>query len=277
MNSNHKLSAGVLALSALAAMGLAAIGCDDLAPPKAATADGGVVGGGDGGVAPTSSMIPAGAVSVEGTFAGDPKFYSWVTLDGAGQIATFSFSIPIATVKKAGSAQFFGFLPIPQQMHDQTPFKSFSLMYLPMGHVPAGVYDVPHWEWHLHTITEAEVDGINCANNAVPPKEQLPANSVCLPTCLEKLGMHGFNLNVPEFNGERFDHGVYAAYYDAKFIAVEPKILSSTLLTQPTFTMNSWDPTPLGPAGKYPKSWNVSYNADEDAVVLTVPEWFVKQ
>jgi hypothetical protein len=270
--------------AALGLIGALVVGCDQLTlPPRpAATNDGGgaaatTVDGGGGVVATGNTMIPAGAVSVQGTFGGDPGFFAWSTNDSAGKLATLAWSIPVATVKKAGAAELFDFLPLPQPVLDQTPIKSFSLQYLPHGHVPAGVYDVPHWEWHLGMITADDVNAIDCKDTAVPAKDKLPPNTVCLPTCLEKLGMHAFDLGAPEFNGQRFSHGVYGAYYKAAFIAVEPKMVTTILEQQPSFTMNSYDPSPLGTPGRYPKTWVVSYNAEQDSVVLTITEWFTKQ
>jgi hypothetical protein len=220
-------------------------------------------------------MIPPGAVSVEGTYGGDSGFFTWVTLDGA-ELKQFGFNIPIATVRKGGSTELFGFVPLPQPLKDKTPFKSMSLMYLPTGHAPAGVYDIPHWEWHLNTLTEPEINAIDCKDTRTPTQDKLPPNVVCFPTCLEKLGMHAFNLGNPEFQGARFTYGVYGSYYKADFFAVEPKLTTTTLLEHKTFTMPSFDPSPLGAPGKYPKEWNVSYNTENDSVVLTVDQWVTK-
>lgn len=261
------ISLVVVGLLALAAGGA---GCDQLAlPTQPAPAT-------DAGAAMplANGMIPAGAIVTEGMFAGEPGFFSWVTLDDAGKLKEFGFSIPVPTIERAGSVQVEGYLPLPQPMLDQTVFKTFSLIYLPHGHVPAGVYDIPHWEWHLYTIDKPSVEAIDCSDQRVPNSDQLPPDHIALPACLVHLGMHAYDLKAPEFTGGRFSKGIYGGYYHADFIAVEPKIATSVLLERQDVILPSYDPVVLGPKGTYPKSFRLSYSDAGHSMVLTVSDWF---
>jgi len=47
-------------------------------------------------------------------------------------------------------------LPLPAQAIETTPYRLVELDWNPGGHEPPGIDDPPHFDFHFHTITEAE-------------------------------------------------------------------------------------------------------------------------
>lgn len=249
----------------LAGLGtIATLGCEPLTLPVRSTST-------DGGDSVTDEGIPTNATDL-GDFGGVTGLRTWTKTDDAGTLTQFSIFLPFAAINSGGTAMVEKFLPIPEIVAQQTVLRSMQLLYLPVGHAPAGVYDLPHWEWHLFTLPEAEVIAIDCSNPKIPSTAQLPPNHIVISTCIVRGGMHASDLSFPEFSGGRFSRGVYGSYYDARFIGIEPKVASAVLLERAPFSMPSYDPTPLGDPGNYPRRVDVSYLAE--GVVFSAVDWY---
>lgn len=97
----------------------------------------------------------------------------------------------------------------------------------PMGHPPASVWDVPHFDFHYYFVPEPEVDAITGAPSPIPgvmgiaaydlPDEQFPRRYVYETPrfIVERMGEHIYNERTPEIDPDvDFTHTYIYGVYD---------------------------------------------------------------
>lgn len=181
-----------------------------------------------------------------------------------------------------------------------TPFKHFVLNWNPMGHMPAGVYDKPHFDLHFYVITNEERMAIpaatademcmvpnppgtpgehpvavSCATfeeGMMPlPEDQMPAGYINAGAVEPGMGNHLINAAAPELSGEPFQYTWIYGTYGGKVTFYEPMITLEFLEEQneevcADITM----PARMGEAGYYPTQYCMRYLADQDAYAVTL-------
>jgi hypothetical protein len=250
------------------------LACDELTLPVRPGDEGGVTGGGDGGTGNEGNMLhPPGAIMGEKQtqFGGDVE--TWAMLDGAGKVSELSFTLPMATVTgipASTSVDVVWYIKLPDPVLQQTVFRSLDYSYLPAGHVPAGVYDTQHWEWHLSALTKEERDALDCSDKTMPPPEAIPDNWIVFPECIQKIGFHGFDLAAPEYNREKFTKGNYLSYYHGIFSGVEPQITRELLNSRADVPFNpSPRPKKFGKSGLYPTKFKSKFDTNSATYIFT--------
>jgi hypothetical protein len=253
-------------------------GCEPLRVPEAADAGSSASAPGDAAAVPVgegSPLVPAGALAGEPGTVERVRIDNWGIVDDSGTIVEVSFAMPILAVDSVPSSVaplYYGSKTHPE-VAKQTGIQGISYSYMPMGHIPAGVYDVPHWEWHVTYMSLEEFEAIDCTDLTAPPDADIPPGWVvetARASCLEGMGFHCFSLMAPEYNGQRFTHSFSTGYYGGKFIAYEPKVTVEYLRSRQPF---SFAPPDMRFAGKktvlYPLEFDAQFVAAEDTYVLT--------
>ena len=119
-----------------------------------------------------------------------------------------------------GQHSFEYVLPLPDAAvrRADIPFKWVLLNWNPVGHIPPGVYDLPHFDVHFEMAPIAEIFAIEpgpCGPEFVRcdqfkiGKKPLPANYVHadfrdVDAVVPAMGNHLIDLTGPEFNKQRF-------------------------------------------------------------------------
>lgn len=179
-------------------------------------------------------------------------------------------------------------LQLPEK--SPAPYRFVELGWNPQGHEPAGVYTVPHFDFHFYTISVAERDAIGPsdpefaakANNLpsgahVPPFYIVPGPPAAV--AVPQMGVHWSDVRSPELQGllghpqayqpftKTFIYGSWAG----RFTFYEPMITRAYLLTQPDVTTPIPVPALYPHPGSYPTAYRVSYDAQakEYLVALT--------
>lgn len=257
--------------------------CDDLTVPTKIVVGGDTDGGGDAGM----MMVHGQGIAPPGALLGELKenfmglggnIQTWAIAGPDGKITEWSFTLPIATVTgipDTTTVDLIFFLELPDIVKTQTIFKSLDYSFLPHGHVPAGVYDVPHWEWHVSTFTEAERAAIDCTDPAQPTTDNIPPNWILFPECLAKTGYHAYDLAAPEFNREKFTKGDYLSYYRAARLGgMEPQATRTLWQARADIDFGA---TPkmakYGVTGLYPGKLYASYNGSNETYTLTYSDF----
>lgn len=145
----------------------------------------------------------------------------------------------------------------------------------PHGHEPAGIYDLPHFDFHFYIIPSADRMEIPAMNppymDPAPAGKYVPANYMELPGLVPEMGAHWADMASPEFHGSVFTHTFIWGSYSGQFVFWEPMITTAYLQSMPDETFNVTQPEEFQKDGWYPMSYKVSYssNPDEYTVALT--------
>ena len=159
-----------------------------------------------------------------------------------------------------------------------TPFVHALLDWNPHGHEPAGIYDVPHFDFHFYMTSVAdreaippyEVDSTGFLNFPAPGymPTTMPNLYVPTPGGVPAMGAHWIDISTPEINGGIFTQTFLYGSYNGKATFYEPMITKAFLDANATFTRNIPTPNRFAKAGYYPTSMRVEHANGVTNVIL---------
>jgi hypothetical protein len=192
-------------------------------------------------------------------------------------------------------------LDLPSQ--NPTPYKFVQFDWNPSGHEPAGVYDLPHFDFHFYTVP------VSVRNSIVPTDPQYAAKAANYPAqdlrapfyidaatpagappaavTVPEMGLHWLDVRSPELQGmagkpqdfKAFTKTFIYGSWNGEFIFDEPMITKAYLLAKKTTTDATLrdelipvsTPTKRAKAGYYPNAYRITYDASakEYRVALT--------
>ena len=148
------------------------------------------------------------------------------------------------------------------------PFHHIGLNWNPKGHIPNGIYNVPHFDVHFYTISPEERSRITARGDdlekcrKVPAAGQVPEGYVFAPESEEPgMGGHWIDPVSHEFHGAAFTTTFLYGTYDGEIIFYEPMITKAYLESKPGVTMPIKVPQRYTRAGYYPTSYSIRYDA----------------
>ncbi len=274
---------GVIAL-------LPCFACDDLTLPQ--QPDGGSSGvapGGDSGGAPQANIppyVPKDAKIGQVTEALNSTLVTWATVDTANKVNGFYWNLPLSAVSALEGAKFDArvWMNVPAEVSRDTAITGLGYDYLAIGHVPNGVYNVAHWEFHVVFQDFNEVQNIDCSDSTLPPPPMVPQGWGVLPppdNCFSAMGIHAINFAAPEFNGQRFSYTNLLVYYRGngklkdvgpRLTSFEPKATVQNLKERKTFTIPfpTMPPGAIGREGMVPSTMQATYDSANDVYIISV-------
>lgn len=191
---------------------------------------------------------------------------AYVTLDHAGVPTELGLTLTEAALVglPAGSTEYSFALP-PEV--STTAFKHAVINWIPLGHPPAGVYTVPHFDFHFYTITNAQRTAIVLGDSVLaakmmrqPAAEFVPAGYVT-GMASELMGLHWRDPAAPELKGAPFTQTFIYGSYDGAMIFAEPMIAKSYLETKPAAVVTSVKlPAQYSAHGYQPTSYTVAFD-----------------
>jgi hypothetical protein len=192
-------------------------------------------------------------------------------------------------------------LDLPAQ--NPTPYKFVQFDWNPVGHEPAGVYDLPHFDFHFYTVPVAVRNSIvptdpQYAQKAASfPAQDLrapfyidaatPAGAPPAAVTVPEMGLHWLDVRSPELQGmagkpqdfKPFTKTFIYGSWNGEFIFDEPMITKAYLLSKKTETdaakrdeiIPVSTPTKWAKPGYYPSAYRITYDASakEYRVALT--------
>jgi len=192
-------------------------------------------------------------------------------------------------------------LTLPAQ--NPTPYKFVQFDWNPAGHEPAGVYDLPHFDFHFYTVPVSVRDGIlpNDAQYAAKAANfpaadfrapfyidaATPAQTSPAAASVPQMGLHWLDVRSPELqalaghpeNAKPFTKTFIYGSWDGKFIFDEPMITRAYIVAKRSATdaavRDELIPVSTAahyaPAGFYPSAYRITYDAQakEYRVALT--------
>jgi Domain of unknown function (DUF5602) len=235
--------------------------------------------------------------SKAGTFYGSElglgkgKVKTYVVTDNDGKPTELGFAFDAAT---------FQGLPEPPHTEAGPPLPSQPLYFpdeakgvavdhgtfdfVPGGHPPPGVFDLPHFDVHFFYLTQQEVEEINPKNAdfavrgmKLPDEKFVPEDFGAIPNTppeeavVPGMGQHLVDMTVPVVPGEyRFTEIIINGSWDGKYAFVEPMVTLDYLLSKPSVTNDLKLPQEYQKTGLYPTKYSITYDAASDAYKISL-------
>lgn len=216
----------------------------------------------EGGAAEGAGARPT--TRVEGTsgalFAGTAKSFATVD-DETGVVVTVGYTVPVKAFSSAPAGAPFQddlVLEMPKVARDQTILNHVRVNWLASGHGPVP-YGEPHFDFHFHRGTIAEVDTIDCrADTRMPPATALPEGYGAPELCVSAMGMHSW----PKADrGSNWKGSIIMGYWATKVAFIEPMISKAKLLEKKTFELAIGRPQSTGGIKTlYPRLLTAAYD-----------------
>ncbi|GAA0697083.1 DUF5602 domain-containing protein [Marinobacterium maritimum] len=223
-----------------------------------------------------------------GTYLGPPvaigqgQAATFVTLDARGQAQTLGIRMSEAALSGLpaegdpphGAKEYTLHLPTEAK---GTGYDHVTLDWNPRGHIPEGVYDVPHFDFHFYMVDEHLREGITATGedlaiaHTVPPANEMPADYVLPPgTEVAKMGAHAIDPSSDEFNQKPFTYTFIYGYYDGRMIFMEPMVSLEYLRSRPEMFVKVKQPEVYVQKVHYPTRFGVRYYAGEQHYEITL-------
>lgn len=181
-------------------------------------------------------------------------------------------------------------IPLPGEVATRAdiPFKWSLLNWNPMGHIPPGIYDVPHFDIHFYIDPIEDVfairpgacgpEFVDCgqfvvATRPLPPNYQAP-DYQDVQAVAPAMGNHLIDVTSSEFQGEPFTRTWIYGIYDGRVTYYEEMVTRAFLLDRPSECFDIKSPPAVGLAGYYPTQSCLRYHADTGAYTVSM-EGFV--
>jgi hypothetical protein len=247
------------------------------------------------------SLISAGYASAcpfcydpKGLFIGETKVmgngtvYSWIKLDDKknpmGVGITFTATALEGLQQELPASGAIGYeipLKLPAEAAE-TPFDHVAFDWNPKGHIPKGIYDVPHFDAHFFILTVDERLSINVDAEGMKkiqrqPQGVMPEGYMYAPQSEERyMGAHWVSLTTPELHGQPFTQTFIYGSYDGRMAFIEPMLTMAYLKTNPMFITDIPQPK-LYPTGKYfPTKYRISFDKSRQEYTVAL-EGMVKR
>jgi len=143
-------------------------------------------------------------------------------------------------------------------------FDHIDVGWMPEGHFPPGVFDIPHFDIHFYMVSHEERMQINDAAKAaiLPPEEFRPPYYIPTDGYELYMGKHWINLMSPEFQGSTFTHTFIYGSYDGEFMFYEPMITRDFLMEKTSGQYPITQPANFQRTGYYyPTLYSINYDA----------------
>jgi hypothetical protein len=159
-------------------------------------------------------------------------------------------------------------IPLPDAVarRGDVPFKWALLNWNPMGHIPPGIYDVPHFDVHFFIEPIADVfalqagpcglEFVRCDQFEVA-KQPIPSNYVPpdfrgVDAVVPAMGNHLIDLTGPEFNKQPFTRSWIFGVYGGRVTFWEEMVSHAHLLSKPNACNPIKLPAGVATSGFYP-------------------------
>jgi hypothetical protein len=204
---------------------------------------------------------------------GNGMAWSWVEYDNEGKPAaigvTFTETALEGLPEKPVSAEDYSYehvLPLPRR--GAKPYTHIGLDWNPVGHLPPGIYDMPHFDMHFYLITTKERDKITLkgkdqARAVKKPQPKYIPEGYILPkgTEVPEEGVHWIDPSAPEFNKQPFNYTFIYGTYNGKLAFIEPMVAFLFLKNNQNVSVPIKLPRAFQKAGYYPASYSIKFDS----------------
>ncbi|GAB4029081.1 hypothetical protein [Spirosoma gilvum] len=200
----------------------------------------------------------------ESVKAGNGTLRSFVRTDEKGNPTQFGVAISEATLNSL-STEMSHWIISPPKEADKTLIKHVAFGWMPHGHEPDGVYNVPHFDCHFYFTSSEERDGIqpNDPRFAKNPDMAYLPQGVIRDAGVPQMGVHWIDPKSSEFQGKPFTTTFIYGALDGKVTFLEPMFTLDFLKKVKDERLSVNQPQKVEKAGYYPTEYRYVYNAAE--------------
>jgi hypothetical protein len=156
--------------------------------------------------------------------------------------------------------------------------------FVPGGHPPPGVFDLPHFDVHFFYLTQEDVEEINPKSAAfaargmkLPDEKFVPEGFGAIPNTppqeavVPGMGQHLVDMAVPLVPGEyKFTEIIINGSWDGKYAFVEPMVTLDYLHSKPNMMNDLKLPQEYQKTGLYPTKYSITYDAASDTYMISL-------
>lgn len=156
------------------------------------------------------------------------------------------------------------------------PYDHMVVNWMPHGHEPIGIYNLPHFDFHFHFLPSAVQNAITCMGAdrdvclTMPDADEIPPFYVSTPEGTPTMGWHWLDRRSPELNGQKFTTTFIYGFYAGDMSFAEPMITREFLLSKPNFSQDLPRPARNAKPGIYPVSYKVEFDSMERVYYVTL-------
>lgn len=161
----------------------------------------------------------------------------------------------------------------------RTGYEHVVLDWNPAGHIPEGVYSVPHFDVHFYLIKNEEREAITFHGDdrqlamAAPDEQLVPAGYVIPPdAAVDGMGMHGLDPAGGEFHGQPFSHNFIYGYYRSELMFVEPMVSLGYLESLADSTTPVKKPQRYSYPAWYPAAYRIGFDSGKGEYTIALLE-----
>ena len=184
-------------------------------------------------------------------------------------------------------------LPVPSEAsrRPDVPFKWALLNWNPHGHMPAGVFDKPHFDVHFYMEPIENIfalqrgtcgpEFLRCDQFALAikpvPRNYVPPNFQNLGAAAPAMGNHLLDPTQHEFHGGPFKrHWIYGVY-DGRVIFYEEMVARSYMMSKPDACFPIPSPAAVALAGYYPTRSCIRYAPAKDEYTVSIEDFVLRK
>ena len=182
-------------------------------------------------------------------------------------------------------------LPSDATKREDVPFKWALINWNPMGHIPPGVYDLPHFDVHFYLEPIENVFAIEpgaCGPEFVRcdqfdlGKRPIPGNYIHpdykdVGAVAPAMGNHLIDLTSPEFKGQRFTRTWIFGIYGGRLTFYEEMVSRDYILSKPDRCNPIKTPAAVAQKGYYPTMACVRYDTARDTYNVSMEEFILRE
>lgn len=184
-------------------------------------------------------------------------------------------------------------IPLPDTVVRRAdfPFKWVLLNWNPAGHIPPGIYDVPHFDVHFQMAHIAKIFSIEpgpCGPEFVRcdqfqmGKKAVPANYIHpdfkdVDAVVPAMGNHLIDLTGPEFRKQPFTRSFIYGVFDGHVIFWEEMVTRTHLLSKPNTCMPIKAPRAVAQRGFYPTISCVRHDAATGGYTVSMEKFVLRE
>ena len=173
----------------------------------------------------------------------------------------------------------------------EIPFKWVGLNWNPRGHIPPGVYDLPHFDVHFYIEPIEKVfavepgpcgpefvrcDQFELATKPLPPNYVNP-DFKNVGAVAPAMGNHLIDQTGPEFNGKKFTRTWIYGVYDGRVTFYEEMVTRDYLLSRPNACFPLKSPAAVGVRGYYPTQSCIRYLAQANEYTVSMEGFALRE